>query len=192
MMAEEPDSGGGAALPYPGDIERCPLQLLKEPLDFIFAEHFRHRQMCKMLEYLALSPTFDGRPISSTDEFIRDELALHVMDEEQDLFPWLRRRCSDEDNIGDILGRLSADHALDQQLATTVRAALAKSMERQAPPSAIEGGAQALLRLAKHEKSHLALENAVVMPLARRRMTADDLQALGLRLAARRGVTLSI
>ena len=186
MMAEEHD--GGAALPHPGGIERSPPHLLQEPLEFIFAEHYRHRQMCKILEYLALAPTFDLDLIASTDDFIRYDLALHVIDEEEDLFPLLRRRCTEEDDIEDILGRLSADHALDQQLAKTVRAVFAQSLERRMPPSAIQGGAQALLHLAKQEKGHMALENAVVMPLARRRLTADDLETLSLRLAARRGV----
>lgn len=186
MMVEE--HGAGVALPHPGGIERSPPHLLKEPLEFIFAEHYRHRQMCKILEYLALSPAFDVALIASTDDFIRYDLALHVIDEEEDLFPLLRRRCSEEDDIEDILGRLSADHALDQQLAGTVRTVFARSIEQRTPPSALEGGALALLRLAKQEKSHMALENAVVMPLARRRLNADDLEALSLRLAARRGV----
>lgn len=185
MRVEERD--GGAALPRPSRIERSPPQLLKEPLEFIFAEHYRHRQMCKILEYLAVSPTFDLALIASTDDFIRYDLALHVIDEEEDLFPLLRRRCSEEDDVEDILRRLSADHALDRQLAVTVRAVFAQSLERRTPPSAVEGGAQALLQLAKQEKSHMALENAVVMPLARRRLTADDLEALSLRLSARRG-----
>lgn len=189
MMVEE--HNGGAALPHPGGIERSPPQLLREPLEFIFAEHYRHRQMCKILEYLARSPTFDVGLTASTDDFIRQDLSLHVIDEEEDLFPLLRRRCSAEDEIEDILGRLSADHALDQQLAKNVREVLAQSLERRTPLSAIEGGAQALLHLAKQEKGHLALENAVIMPLARRRLSREDLDGLSLRLAARRGVTMA-
>lgn len=189
MMIE--DHLNEAALSHPGAIERSPPALLKEPLEFLFAEHYRHRHMCKVLEYLAIAPVFEAGLIASTDDFIRYDLALHVIDEEEDLFPLLRRRCSEEDDIEDILGRLSADHALDQQLAKAVRAAFAQSLERRTPPSAIEGGAQALQQLAKQEKSHMALENAVVMPLARRRLTRDDLDALSRRLAARRGVSTS-
>lgn len=186
MMIEEHDAG--SALPHPGGIERSPPQLLKEPLEFLFAEHFRQRQMCKVLEYLALAPAFDASLIASTDDFIRYDLALHVIDEEEDLFPLLRRRCEPDDVIEDVLGKLSADHALDQQLAHIVRSIFALALERREPPSGLLGGAEALLRLAMQEKSHMALENAVVMPLARRRLTGDDLEALSLRLAARRGV----
>jgi hypothetical protein len=72
-----------------------------------------------------------------------------------------------------------------------VRSIFALAMEKRAPPSALPGGTEALLKLAKQEKSHMALENAVVMPLARRRLTADDFEALSMRLAARRGVMMA-
>jgi iron-sulfur cluster repair protein YtfE (RIC family) len=182
----------GQPLPYnPGPIERSPPALLKEPLEFLFAEHYRHRHMCKVLEYLAIASIFDAGLIASTDDFIRYDLTLHVIDEEEDLFPLLRRRCSEEDDIEDVLGRLSADHALDQELARAVRTVLSQSLEGRLAPSAVTGGPQALVQLARQEKSHMALENAVVMPLARRRLTPDDLEALSLRLAARRGVTMA-
>lgn len=187
MTPSEPD----VHTPYPESIERSPPALLKEPLEFLFAEHYRHRQMCKILDYLAAAPVFEAGLIASTDDFIRYDLALHVIDEEEDLFPLLRRRCSPEDDIEDVLGRLSADHALDQVLARAVRGVFSQALERRAPPASIAGAPEALRQLARQEKSHMALENAVVMPLARRRLTPDDLDALGQRLAARRGVTMA-
>jgi hypothetical protein len=54
------------------------------------------------------------------------------------------------------------------------------------PPHAIEGGAEALRAFAHHEMQHLTLENAVIVPLARRRFTAADLRFLSARLIARR------
>jgi iron-sulfur cluster repair protein YtfE (RIC family) len=189
MMIE--DHLSGAVLPLPGSIERSPPALLKEPLEFLFAEHYRHRQMCKILEYLAAAPAFDASLIATIDDFIRYDLALHVIDEEEDLFPLLRRRCEPDDDIEDVLGRLSADHALDQQLAQVVRSIFALALEKRAPPSVLPGGAEALLKLAKQEKSHMALENAVIMPLARRRLQPGDLEALSMRLAARRGVLMA-
>lgn len=185
------DHLSAATPPYPGGIERSPPALLKEPLEFLFAEHYRHRQMCKILEYLAVAPDFDATLIASTDDFIRHDLALHVIDEEEDLFPLLRRRCDPEDEIEDVLGRLSADHALDQDLAHVVRSFFALALEKRMPPSALPGGAQALSRLAKQEKNHMALENAVIMPLARRRLLAADIETLSMRLAARRGVVMA-
>lgn len=175
----------------PGSIEPSPPELLKEPLEFLFAEHYRHREMCKILEFLAATPTFDAALIATTDNFLRRDLALHVMDEEEDLFPLLRRRCEPEDDIEDVLVRLSADHAMDQQLARAVLGVFAIALERQAPLATLPGAPEALLKLARQEKGHMALENAIVLPIARRRLHATDLEALSIRLAARRGVVIN-
>lgn len=171
-------------------IEAIPLELLREPLDFIFAEHFRHRQMCRALEQLAASPNFRGRDIAAIDDFIRHDLALHVLDEEEDLFPLLRQRCEPEDEIGEVLGVLSAEHTQDEKDAAAVRGILGQAIEKSMPPAAIEGGIGALRRLAMQERRHLALENAVVMPIARIRLTAQDREVLARKFAARRGVAL--
>ncbi len=173
-----------------GGIESSPPGLLREPLDFLFAEHYRHRQMCRVLEHLATAPRFDATLIATTDDFIRSDLALHILDEEEDLFPLLRRRCETEDEIDDVLDRLSADHAVDQDQARTVRTFLVTALEKKTAPSTLPGGADALCRLARLEKNHVALENAVVMPMARRRLLPSDLEALSRSLAARRGVVL--
>ena len=39
-------------------------------------------------------------------------------------------------------------------------------------------------------RHHLTLENAIVLPLARIRLTADDLRNLAQRMSARRGIKL--
>jgi|CXWL01.1.fsa_nt_gi iron-sulfur cluster repair protein YtfE (RIC family) len=175
----------------PGGIEPAPPALLREPLEFLLAEHYRHRQMCKILEFLASTPTFEAALIATTGDFIRRDLGLHVMDEEEDLFPLLRRRCEPEDDIEDVLGRLSSDHAMDEELARAVQGAFAIALEKCVPPSTLPGAPEALLKLARQEKGHMALENAIVMPLARRRLHAADLEALSIRLAARRGVVVN-
>lgn len=172
----------------PAPIECAPPTLLTEPLEFIFAEHFRHRQMCRILEYLAVAQQFDEELVAGANRFLRHDLTLHVSDEEQDLFPLLRRRCAADDNIEDLLARLSADHALDKELAAVVCAILARSLADRTAPALEPGGPEALQHLAQQEKGHMALENAVVIPLARRWLTAEDIQGLGKRFAARRGV----
>ena len=47
-----------------------------------------------------------------------------------------------------------------------------------------------LSEFASQERRHLGLENAVILPIARLRLDADDLATLGRRLAARRGRVL--
>lgn len=169
---ERPD---GARRPTPHD-----------PLEFILAEHLNHRRMCRALERLACATEFDAARITVLLDFIRFDLTLHVIDEEEDFFPMLRRCCLPEDDVEEVLNRLTCEHAEDKELSVRVRDVLNACLIVRQPPHAIEGGDQALLTFAQHEMRHLTLENAVVVPLARRRFGAEDLKVLSQRLLERR------
>jgi hemerythrin-like domain-containing protein len=157
-----------------------------DPLEFMLAEHLNHRRMCRALERLAGATDFDAAAITALLDFIRFDLTLHVIDEEEDFFPMLRERCLPEDGVESVLVRLSYEHAEDKALSARVRDVLNACLILRKPPHAIEGGAEALLSFARHELRHLTLENAVVVPLARRRFSAEDLNRLSDRLLARR------
>ncbi|MFN3513400.1 MAG: hemerythrin domain-containing protein [Phenylobacterium sp.] len=166
--------------------------LMNDPLDWFFAEHHRHRQFCRLVEQVAQAQAFDGETVTRVVEFLRHDLALHIIDEEEDLFPLLRRRAVAEDGVEHVLGRLSAEHKTDGDLAATVRERLEACLERRTAPSADPQTRQALLAFSAQELQHLALENAVVLPLARLRLSPRDLKGLGRRLAARRGQMLEL
>jgi len=157
-----------------------------DPIDFILAEHLNHRRMCRALERLAAAEEFDAARITALLDFIRFDLTLHVIDEEEDVFPLLRRRCLADDGVEDVLDRLTFEHAEDKALSVRARDVLNACLIVRKPPHAIEGGAEALSAFARHEMRHLTLENAVVVPLARRRFSAEDLAFLAQRLLARR------
>lgn len=157
----------------------------REGLDFILFEHLRHRQMCKTLEHLADADEFEPKRIAAMADFIRFDLTLHVIDEEEDFFPLLRERCEPDDDLDMVLSRMTDEHAEDKVLSMEVRDVLNRCLIEQKSARAI-GGAAALRTFASHEKRHLALENAVLIPLARRRLTPEDNAALGERFAARR------
>jgi hemerythrin-like domain-containing protein len=166
------------------DIARRPTP--HDPIEFILAEHLNHRRMCRALEALADASEFDGAPIAALVDFIRFDLTLHVIDEEEDFFPLLRKRCAPDDQINEVLDRLSLEHEEDKALSVRVRDVLNACLILRKPPHAIEGGAEALRAFAQHELRHLALENAVVVPMARRRFEDSDLRELAARLIARR------
>lgn len=157
-----------------------------DPIEFLLAEHLNHRRMCNALERLAAATDFDAARITGLLDFIRFDLTLHVIDEEEDVFPLLRVRCLPEDQIEAVLDRLTAEHAEDKSLSERARDVLNACLIVRKPPFAIEGGAAALITFAQHERSHLALENAVIIPLARRRLSQEDLETLGQRFIARR------
>lgn len=170
-------------------IEDMPLELLSAPLDWFFFEHLRHRQLCRLIDEVAQSAEFEARSVARVVRFLRFERPLHILDEEEDLFPLLRRRSLPEDELEGILDLLSADHRADADRAGEARAILEQALAEGSLPDG-EGTPQVLLGFASHERQHLALENAVVLPIARLRLTPEDLDGLAGRLAARRGLTL--
>ncbi|WP_395646939.1 hemerythrin domain-containing protein [Terricaulis sp.] len=158
----------------------------EEAVDFILFEHLRHREMCTALERMAAAPAADAVEAAKLAQFIRHDLTLHILDEEELFFPLLRERCLPEDEIDAALQRMNREHAEDRELSAQVRLILLSIATEAKAPASIKGGAEALRRFAQNQRRHMMLENAVLIPLARRRLTGGDLAALGQRLAARR------
>jgi hemerythrin-like domain-containing protein len=172
----------------PAQVAETPDDLLIDPIAWFFAEHQRHRQFCDLMQRTAMANGFDENVIGWLLDFVVHELALHVLDEEEDLFPLMRRRCQPEDKLEAILGRLSGEHAKDLTRAAAVRRHLETCLRQRVPISRNNVRRRALEAFAAHERGHLALENAVVLPIARLRLTERDLVDLSNRLAMRRGI----
>ena len=161
------------------------------PIDFILAEHYRQRLLCeglaKLTEKMELAPV--AALAARLQAFLARDLRLHLEDEERDLFPLLWQRAQPEDNIKDILDLLSEEHGLDQDLVDFLLEDLA----------VLAGGGQLanpirflvnVREFAETQRRHLAWENALLLPVARRRLTEVDLAGLGRSMAARRGIDL--
>lgn len=171
--------------------EPPPDALLGAPLDYIFAEHFRQRSLCRILDELAGEPEWDREKAEAARRFLERDFHLHVSDEEADLFPLLRRRLKTEDDIGGIMETLSAEHAEERAVARTIADDLTAALAGNAPATHAGTLRARLRRFAAKERRHLITENAIVLPLARARLTAADLRELGRRMAARRAVERS-
>lgn len=158
----------------------------QDALEFILGEHQRQRQVCAQLEAVASADECDAALLASLAEFIRFDLTLHVIDEEEDFFPMLRARCLPDDDIGPVLDQMQGEHAEDRRLAQQVRDVLQQALVSRQPVRAIPQGPETLRTFAEHEKRHLVMENAVLAPFARKRLTQEDLDHLAARFAARR------
>ena len=171
-------------------LSALPAHLLASPLDFILADHLRQRVLCSLLDRLATRLRFEAGIAREVLAHIETDMAIHVIDEEQDLFPLLRRRALPGDQLEPVLGQLSIEHAEDGAQAGHIVAGLQAALDgrREALDEALR---TELSRFAVSQRRHLALENAVVMPLARKRLSPVDLKALGERMAARRGILLT-
>ncbi len=165
-------------------------QAFLDPLKFIRDDHFRQLRMCNLLD--SFTYHLEVEPIqelaSALLQFIQHDLPLHTADEEADLFPALRRRCRPEDGLEEVLRQLSREHELDKDLADFVVAdlgALAQGLRRSNPTRLLMN----VREFAEFQKRHLSWEDRVVLPLARQRLTQDDLAAMGRAIAERRSMT---
>jgi len=174
--------------PSRAHVAETPDSLLSDPIAWFFAEHHRHRQFCDLMQRASTAAAYDEEVLSWLLDFVVHELALHVLDEEEDLFPLMRARAQPEDDLDKVLNLLSGEHAKDLTRAAAVRRHLETCLRQRAPISRNTARRRALERFAVQERGHLALENAVVLPIARLRLTERDLVELSNRLATRRGV----
>lgn len=168
------------------DIDALPLSLLEAPLDFILAEHDRHRRACNLLKRIARLGCVNRDQVLALEEFLAGDLARHHDDEDEILFPVLRKRALPEDELDEVLLRLEDDHRKSYPLVQdilTFLGSVPEGTERPVPSPV----AAAILRYVAREQRHLAIENAVVMAIAQVRLTKSDLATMSRLMKVRRG-----
>jgi hypothetical protein len=153
----------------------------------ISADHLIERQVCAVIDDLAGAVWLDRQAALGVLRFLDGALIVHLRDTADDLFPLLAERCTAEDSIAGTLARIGADRTEILHLLPGVRAALAGCLAAGAelPPDA----RTLLLRFTAHLRRHLVAENAILLPIARVRLTQADLVRLAAGLGARRGHT---
>ncbi len=150
--------------------------VLPDPLTHFAEEHLRQREVCAMLDALATARHPDRVMARAALRHLSTALPGHIRDEDHILFPLLRHRSAPDDEINDTLDRLDADHAQSMQALDAVIAALERLAKTDGALTAEE--ATTITGFAAHERRHLIVENAIVLPLARVVLTEADLEAL--------------
>jgi len=179
MKLPEPTRRGSGLFP-------TDLALLGKPLDFISEDHLRERQVCAVIDALAGSAAFERQAALTVLRFVNEELNVHMRDEAEDLFPILALRCKAEDEIDRTIARIRGDLDEVSRLLPEVRASLSRCLDAGSELSPEEGAM--LTRFAGHVRHHLVAENAILLPIARARLTRADLKMLSRRMRARRGL----
>lgn len=157
-----------------------------EPLDLLAADHRRQREFGRLLGEIAAAEHPAPGALERVRAWLREELPAHIADEEEDLFPLLRARAAPEDEIGPTLDALLRDH---RAAAVDIAAALRAVERLLAEPGPLAPDERArLVDFAEHERRHLIVENAIVLPLARARLTPSDLAGMRRRMQERRGL----
>ena len=113
------------------------------------------------------------------------DLPLHTEDEERDLRPALERRCEPEDNLDDVLKQLTKEHELNRDLVSF----MVEDLEALADGRTLSNPVRLMMNVkefSETQRQHVTWEERVLLPLARQRLTAEDLAAIGRNMAARR------
>lgn len=162
------------------------------PLEMLEACHQRVRQTCALVERIAEHIEDEG-----IDEEVRTAVASalryfdvagrdHHRDEEEDLFPAMLEAASPGRRVGveAVVERLQADHQALDALWADLRARL---------EAVVNGSASSLDRACARAftsayADHIAEEERLLLPLARRLLPPAAIARLGASMAARRGV----
>lgn len=171
------------------DLAPPPLSLLDDPMGFIDAEHARQRTVCRALSRLAVEPHMPRRLADGIVAALSRDRLMHHQDEDEDLFPLLRQRALPEDMLVPMLAQLARDHTTSAASVRKISEALSSTSGGTSVP--VDRRTAGVARdYAMKELRHLAIENSIVMVIARRRLKAEDLLALSRSMKLRRGAAV--
>ena len=162
---------------------------IDDPLDFIRQDHQQERDICALLEQIAQQDLPRRDDVKECLAFLRHRLPHHLQDEEQGLFPILLRRCPTADEMEKIIGVLQRDH--DHAGHDTPDVIMMLDCLEADNTSLTDDDRRDLVKFATNAKRHLILENAIVLPFARLRLTDEDLAELRDGMLARRAKNAS-
>lgn len=161
------------------------------PIGLLSDCHRRIERFLKTLEAVAgESGVLDAQcrdALQTALEYFRNAAPKHTADEEEDLFPMLRLR--DRLEIAEALEQLEGDHTRASAWHREVEEIFARWV-REERLSALETARlkELLKSLSDLYTAHIAVEDDSIFPLAQAELSAQDKEAMGRRMAARRGV----
>ena len=130
----------------------------------------------------------DRRLCAQVASCLQFDLPLHHQDEETALFPILRMRALPEDGLEVILDRLASEHTLDTDFASEIAEALELLVNGGRIGNANTVGYM-LRGFFERYRRHVHWENTLIMPVARLRLTPEDLALIAVRMDANRSKT---
>ena len=160
-------------------------RLIAEPLDYLETENYRVRALLSLLARIGTEPRAGARFAIAhlAISFILLDLARHVLDEDEGLFPLLRIRCEIADGLEKILEMVAKEPARDAAECV----AIVNGLEAVCIDRTIGDGLRGVLkRFIESQRRVLALEDTIVLPLARRRLTDSDRSCLSRNMRDRR------
>jgi hemerythrin-like domain-containing protein len=157
--------------------EEIPTEYLATPLEFIFADNFRCRVLCNLLSVIGSGREVDPDIVSACQSFLLRDFLVHLADEKQALFPLLIERTSSNDAAYAVVRQERPGFAAINRLAS----ALERHQRGTGHLSVLLNG------FISKERHHIAIENVVLLPLARKRLRPSDLTWLTAVMRDHRG-----
>jgi hemerythrin-like domain-containing protein len=149
--------------------------MLRNPLEIIEHAHLAQTELCDALERIAdgLPDEVDRRLCGWASACLKFDVPLHHRDEDEALFPLLRRRAWPSDGMDAILDRLTREHDSDTDLGGELAEWLDVLAEGQrlANPEMV---GYMLRGFFESYRRHIHWENTLVMPVARKRLGDED------------------
>lgn len=169
-------------------IERVPEDLLEVPLDYIFAQNFRLRCFCSRLRELTNAGRLTRTEAHAVVSFLTHDMSIHREDE-GDLLPAALKSARPEDGLEPIIALLSQScERADARIAAIVRAFV---RQRNRPVTKLTHTTSVLVAdFATDMQRHLSLMNGIVLVIARKRLSLQDLAAISRCMKLRRGAIL--
>ncbi len=151
----------------------------EDPFSLLLEDHVKQWELCGWLERIA-----DGLPNEVPRDLcalaahgLRTDMPRHHREEEEGLFPLLIARAEDGDLADEIIAKLSEEHASDEGFAEELVDIL-QELEKGKPVDNPDMLGYMLRGFFENYRRHIHWENTVLIPLARRRLTAADVRVM--------------
>ncbi len=168
-----------SALAQSADVETSPFETM---LNQRMALH----SICAIIDRLPLSDAGTLRHLGpALAAYLRQDFPAIVAEEEEGLLPLLRQRLLLGDDLEPAIRQLSDEHRRDMQRALSLAVeceALAEGLDSED----VSGILAALAAFAEQQRRHLAWEEAIILPVARARLTEQDLRQWARAIRARK------
>ncbi len=154
-------------------------------------EHFFHILIAVTKQAHGDALTDDQRSaLEVALRYFREAAPRHTQDEEESLFPRLRR-CTQQEvkEKMAVTDHLNSDHQTMQTAHDNIDLWIRQWLDRgQLPEQIVHQLSETLEQLDAMYKEHIAIEDREIFPVAARAMEKEEIEAVGREMAARRGI----
>ncbi len=150
-----------------------------DPLDFILEDHAQQNDWCDSLEAIAdsLPVNIDYDLVEGCLAFLEGPLEAHLKDEDNGLLPLLKKRVLPEDNLDLLFKEIEQEHQMIEGATIEIKEQL-EALLKNIKEVDTNAFGYLLRSFFEAHRRHIAWENLVMIPLAKRRLTQDDLDEL--------------